>query len=116
MNASLRRRLYLWLSVSIAVAGLLAAALSFWLSYGDANELQDTQLQQVADVVGHKTLSASAGAFTRATTKTPRRTMSSSCWARPPPIGTRRSTCRCPRPCPKACRPCNRAAWAGACW
>lgn len=60
MNASLRKQLFIWLSVSILVAGLLAAALSFVLSYDAANELQDAQLVQVADVLSHSTLSAAA--------------------------------------------------------
>jgi len=64
MNASLRKRLFLWLSGSILAAGLLAAALSFWLSYEDANELQDAQLTQVAEVLAHSSLSTSALDFT----------------------------------------------------
>jgi len=60
MNASLRKRLFIWLSTSILVAGLLAAALSFELSYEDANELQDAQLTQVAEVLSHDALSAAA--------------------------------------------------------
>lgn len=56
MNTSLRRRLFVWLSGSILAAGFLAAAVSFWLSYEDANELQDTQLQQVAAVLSNGTL------------------------------------------------------------
>lgn len=60
MNVSLRRRLLAWLSGSIFVAGLLAGGLSFYLSYEDANELQDTQLRQVAEVLSHEALSAAA--------------------------------------------------------
>lgn len=63
MNISLRRRLYAWLSVSIAVAGLLAAALSFWLSFEDANDLQDTQLRQVAAVLMQGSIATDAAAF-----------------------------------------------------
>jgi signal transduction histidine kinase len=59
-NISLRRRLFVWLSASILTAGLLAAALSFYLSYEDANELQDAQLTQVAGVLSHNALSDSA--------------------------------------------------------
>jgi signal transduction histidine kinase len=40
-----------WLSASILCAGLVAGALSFVLSYEDANALQDTQLEQVAAVL-----------------------------------------------------------------
>ena len=58
MNASLRKRLFAWLSASILVAGLLAAAISFVLSYDDANDLQDAQLQQVAAVLASGPLSS----------------------------------------------------------
>jgi two-component system OmpR family sensor kinase len=58
VNVSLQRRLFVWLSASITIAGLLAAALSFVLSYQDANELQDTQLQQVAAVLSNDALSS----------------------------------------------------------
>ena len=64
MNASLRRRLFVWLSASILAAGLIAAALSFALSWADANALQDTQLAQVASVVARGTLAADPPAFT----------------------------------------------------
>ena len=63
MNVSLRRRLFIWLSTSILVAGLLAAALSFALSYQEANELQDTQLEQVAAVLAKGALSSAPMAF-----------------------------------------------------
>jgi two-component system OmpR family sensor kinase len=63
MNTSLRRRLFVWLSGSILAAGILAAALSFWLSYEDANELQDTQLQQVAAVLSNGTLAPTTTRF-----------------------------------------------------
>ena len=53
MNASLRKRLFVWLSASILCAGVLAAALSFWLSYEGANELLDSQLQQLADLLSN---------------------------------------------------------------
>jgi two-component system OmpR family sensor kinase len=57
MNVSLRRRLFVWLSASILVAGLVAGVLSFALSYQDANELQDRQLRQVALVLSMGSLS-----------------------------------------------------------
>jgi two-component system OmpR family sensor kinase len=63
MNASLRKRLFVWLSASILVAGVLAAALSFALSYEDANELQDTQLRQVAAVLSNGALSPASLTF-----------------------------------------------------
>ena len=51
MNASLRRRLFAWIAASIVVVSAAMAALSFYLAYDDANELQDTQLAQVASVL-----------------------------------------------------------------
>lgn len=48
MNASIRGQLFTWLFGAILVAGVLAASLSFMLSYQDANELQDRELEQVA--------------------------------------------------------------------
>ncbi|MDB6000529.1 MAG: integral rane sensor signal transduction histidine kinase [Rhizobacter sp.] len=63
MNASLRRRLYVWLSASILVAGMLAAALSFWLSFRDANELQDAQLDQVAALLENGSLPLTSAQF-----------------------------------------------------
>src|ERR1700741_1280856 len=63
MNASVRKRLSAWLSVSILIAGVLAAALSFSLAYQEANELQDTQLQQVAAVLADNALSAAPRKF-----------------------------------------------------
>jgi two-component system OmpR family sensor kinase len=63
MNRSLRSRLFVWLSVSILIAGLLAAALSFALSFHDANELQDAQLQQVAAVLSTDSLASVPSGF-----------------------------------------------------
>lgn len=48
MNASLQRRLSIWLSISIMLAGLLAATASFLVAYHDATEAQDIQLVQIA--------------------------------------------------------------------
>jgi two-component system OmpR family sensor kinase len=48
MNHSLRRRLFLWLSVAIVVMSAATAALTFKMNFDDANDLQDTQLRQVA--------------------------------------------------------------------
>ena len=56
MNASLRRRLFVWLSLSIGIAGALAAVLSFVLAMRDANDLQDAQLQQIALVLSSQPL------------------------------------------------------------
>ncbi len=56
MNASLRRRLFSWLSTSILLASVLAGVLSFALSYEDANDLQDAQLRQVAAVLSNSAL------------------------------------------------------------
>ena len=48
MNRSLRRRLSLWLSVAIVAMSAMTAAITFRMNFLDANDLQDTQLQQVA--------------------------------------------------------------------
>ena len=53
MNVSLRRRLSAWLTISILAAALPAAGISFLHAYDDANELQDTQLRQVAGVLAN---------------------------------------------------------------
>ena len=56
MNPSLRRQLFIALSTPIIAAGLIAATLSFWIAYRDANQLQDTQLSQVASVLTNSPL------------------------------------------------------------
>ena len=48
MSRSLRRRLSLWLSVAIVAMSAVTAAITFRMNFRDANDLQDTQLQQVA--------------------------------------------------------------------
>ena len=63
MNRSLRRRLWLWLSVAIVVMGAATAVLTFHLNFEDANELQDTQLQQVAAVLATQATTAPAATF-----------------------------------------------------
>jgi two-component system OmpR family sensor kinase len=60
MNRSLRRQLLLWLSVSISVAALVAAAASAALSFVDASDLQDTQLEQVATLLSSAPLAPAA--------------------------------------------------------
>jgi two-component system OmpR family sensor kinase len=64
VNGSLRRRLFVWLSASIVVMGAATAALSFALSYREANDLQDTQLRQVAAVLAAQASITHAGRFT----------------------------------------------------
>ncbi len=51
MNASLRRRLFLWLAGAIVAISAAMAGLSFVLAYQDANDLQDTLLKQVAGLL-----------------------------------------------------------------
>lgn len=48
MNGSLRRRLFLWLSVAIVLMSAAMAALSFALAWSDTNEASDAQLRQVS--------------------------------------------------------------------
>lgn len=47
---SLLRRLWLWMTVSVVLVGLGTAALSYFFGYQEANELQDTQLRQIASL------------------------------------------------------------------
>ena len=47
MNGSLRRRLFVWLSVAIVLMSAGMAALSFMLAWRDASEASDAQLRQV---------------------------------------------------------------------
>ncbi|SCC94584.1 putative Sensor of two component system, qseC [Thiomonas sp. X19] len=48
---SLRRRLWLWMTIIVAVAGLSTGAASYIFGYQEANELQDAQLRQIASLV-----------------------------------------------------------------
>ena len=48
MNRSLRQRLSLWLSVAIVGMSAATAGVTFRMNFQDANDLQDTQLQQIA--------------------------------------------------------------------
>jgi signal transduction histidine kinase len=63
VNGSLRRRLFVWLSASIVIMGAATAALSFALTYREANELQDSQLRQVAAVLAAQASITHAGRF-----------------------------------------------------
>ena len=58
MNHSLRRRLFLWLSVAIVAMSAATAALTFKMNFDDANDLQDTQLRQVAAALATQPLTA----------------------------------------------------------
>ena len=48
---SLLRRLWLWITVIVAVVGVSTTAASYWLGYQEAAELQDLQLRQIAALV-----------------------------------------------------------------
>lgn len=48
MSNSLQQRLSFWLSIAIVATGILAAAVSFWLAYDEAQEFQDDTLRQIA--------------------------------------------------------------------
>ena len=52
MNTSLRRRLFVWLSVAIVVTSCAMAVLSFALAWQDASEVSDAQLRQVSASLG----------------------------------------------------------------
>ena len=58
MNHSLRRRLFLWLSVAIVAMSAATAAVTFKMNFDDANDLQDTQLRQVAAALATQPLTA----------------------------------------------------------
>ena len=62
MNRSLRRRLFVWLSVAIVLMSAAMAALSFALAWRDANEVSDAQLRQVGvSLATQLTLAPSSG-------------------------------------------------------
>jgi two-component system OmpR family sensor kinase len=63
MNRSLRQRLSLWLSAAIVVMSAATAAFTFKMNFDDANDLQDTQLQQVAMALATQPLTAAAAHF-----------------------------------------------------
>ena len=48
MSNSLQQRLSIWLSIVIVATGFLAAAVSFWFAYDEAQEFQDDSLRQIA--------------------------------------------------------------------
>jgi two-component system OmpR family sensor kinase len=48
VTRSLQSRLSFWLSLFVLAVGTLAGALSFWLAFDEAHELQDEQLRQIA--------------------------------------------------------------------
>jgi two-component system OmpR family sensor kinase len=48
MNRSLRKRLSLWLSAAIVVMSVVTGAITFRMNSQDADDLQDTQLRQIA--------------------------------------------------------------------
>lgn len=58
MNHSLRRRVFLWLSVAIVAMSAATAAVTFKMNFDDANDLQDTQLRQVAVALSTQPLTA----------------------------------------------------------
>ena len=51
MSQSLQQRLSVWLSAAIVAIGFLAAGVSFWLAYDEAQEFQDDSLRQIATLV-----------------------------------------------------------------
>jgi two-component system, OmpR family, sensor kinase len=63
VNASLRRRLFVWVGAGILAVGLLAAALSFAIEYDQAHKLQDRQLTEVAAVLSRNPLPTTTLSF-----------------------------------------------------
>ena len=63
MSLSLRQRLSLWLSVAIVVMSAGTAGVTFWMNFQDANDLQDTQLRQIAAALATQPLVAPKGHF-----------------------------------------------------
>ena len=63
MNRSLRQRLSLWLSVAIIGMSAATAGVTFGMNFQDANDLQDTQLRQIAAALATQPLVASKGRF-----------------------------------------------------
>jgi two-component system OmpR family sensor kinase len=63
VNHSLRRRLFMWLSAAIVVMSAATAALTFKMNFDDANDLQDTQLRQVAAALATQPLTAADSHF-----------------------------------------------------
>ena len=63
MNRSLRKRLSLWLSVAIAGMSAATAGAAFSMNFKDANELQDTQLWQIAAALATQPLVARESRF-----------------------------------------------------
>jgi len=63
MNRSLRKQLWLWLSVAIVGMGIAAVGVTFRMNFDDANALQDTQLQQIATALARQPLMAGHAKF-----------------------------------------------------
>lgn len=63
MTRSLRQRLSLWLSVAIIVMSTATAGITFWMSFRDANALQDTLLQQIAAALSSQPVMAPRAHF-----------------------------------------------------
>jgi two-component system OmpR family sensor kinase len=63
MNRSLRKRLFLWLSVAIVAMSAATAAFTFKMNFDDANDLQDTQLGQIAAALASQQSTAPAAHF-----------------------------------------------------
>jgi two-component system OmpR family sensor kinase len=62
MKRSLQQRLSLLLGGAVLFAGLVAAAASFILAYGEATEFQDDILRQIAVLAAHSSRTPPAGA------------------------------------------------------
>ena len=63
MNRSLRKRLFLWLSAAIIIMSGATAAIAFRMNFEDADELQDSQLRQIASALATQSVSATRRYF-----------------------------------------------------
>lgn len=66
MKNSLQHRLSVWLSAVIVACGVLAAGVSFWLAYDEAQEFQDNALRQIATLVDADRLTHSGQRYANA--------------------------------------------------
>jgi len=62
-NASLRKRLFVWIAAATVIISAVSTAASFILSFNDANELQDAQLVQLTNALASQSSISPATRF-----------------------------------------------------